>query len=286
MTTITVQSAMPPPFRTYLNPLAMILSLWKNRALALALARREIEQRYKAHRLGIVWVLASPLVLLGVYTFVFSVVFPTRLTERDDERLGVFSLAVFAGLLTFGVFREVASRACGLIIRNRHFVTKVVFPLEVLALAEILTALFNFAVGMAVWLVGYLVVLGGVPSWHALLVPLWILPLCLASLGASWILAALGTFLRDLSNVVEMGITVLFFVTPIFFRLDRLPDRFRRLLSYNPLAHVIQGVRAALLDHATPDWAWFAWAMAVSAALAVLGYAFFMKSKRAFADVL
>lgn len=286
MTTITLQTATPRPLRAYLNPMAMAGSLWRNRALAVALAKREIEQKYKAHRLGILWVLVNPLVLLAVYTFVFSVVFPTKLTQRDDEKLGVFALAVFAGLLTFSVFREVAARAPTVIVANRHFVTKMVFPLEILALAEVLSALFNFAVGMVVWLVGYGFIVRELPTWHALWVPVLILPVCLAGLGVSWIFSSLGAFLRDLTSMVELGITVLFFVTPIFFRLDRLPESYQRTLSYNPLAHVIQGVRSALLDHQTPDWGWFAWAMGGSLALAIVGYAFFMKSKRAFADVL
>jgi len=284
--TITVQSATPRSIVAYLNPLAMVASLWRNRALAVALAKRDIEQKYKAHRLGILWVLVNPLVLLAVYTFVFSVVFPTKLTDQKEEKLGLFALAVFAGLLTFGIFREVAARAPMVIVSNRHFVTKMVFPLEILALAEVLSALFNFAIGMVVWLVGYGFIVREVPTWHALLVPVLILPVCLAGLGVSWIFSSLGAFLRDLTSMVELAITVLFFITPIFFRLDRLPAEYQHALSYNPLAHVIQGVRSALLDHAEPDWAWFGWALAGSLALAVVGYAFFMKSKRAFADVL
>ncbi len=286
MTTITVQSATPRPIHTHLNPAAMVASLWRNRSLAIALAKRDIEQKYKAHRLGIVWVLVNPLVLLAVYTFVFSVVFPTRLTQRTDEKLGVFALAVFAGLLTFGIFREVAARAPMVVVNNRHFVTKMVFPLEVLALAEVLSALFNFAIGMVVWLVGYVVILREVPSWHALLLPVLVLPVCLAGLGVSWIFSSLGAFLRDLTSMMELAITVLFFVTPIFFRLDRLEEKYRGILELNPLAHVIQGVRSALLDHTGPDWVWFGWAVLGSSALALVGYAFFMKSKRAFADVL
>lgn len=286
MTTITVQSAAPVPILSHFNPVRLVRSLWSNRALALALARREIEQRYKAHRLGILWVLVNPLVLLAVYTFVFGVVFQTKLTQRADEKLGVYALAVFAGLITFNVFRDVAARAPGIIVGNRNFVTKVVFPLEVLAVVEVLAALFNFCVGMLVWLAGYLAIAREIPSWHALLVPLLMLPVCLAGLGVSWILSSLGAFLRDLANIVELAITVLFFITPIFYSFDRIPARFRDWLQFNPMVHVIQGVRGALLDHTTPDWLWFGWALAGSSLLALCGYAFFMKSKRAFADVL
>ncbi len=278
--------ARPQRFLPHLNPAGFLLSIWQNRRVAHAISKREIEARYRTHRLGLLWVVMHPLVLLGVYTFVFGVVFKTTLTERPDEPLGVYALAIFTGLLSFGIFRDMASRAPTLIVSHRHLVTKMVFPLEALALSELFIALFNFGVGMLVWVAGYIAFVRELPTWHALLTPVLLLPVCLAGLGVSWLLASLGTFLRDLSSMIELVVTVLFLMTPIFYRIERVPEPWHSILMYNPLAHVVQSVRAVLLGHQQPDWPWFAGSLVVSLVVAVVGYAFFMKSKRAFADVL
>ncbi len=277
--------ARPERFLPHLSPVKLLAALWNNRRVALAISKREIEARYRTHRLGLLWVIMHPLVMLGVYTFVFGIVFKTTLT-RADEPLGVYSLAIFTGLLTFGIFREMASRAPTVIVAHRHFVTKMVFPLEALALSELFTALFNFGVGLLVWAVGYIVFVRELPTWHALLTPVLLIPVCLAGLGVSWLLSSLGTFLRDLSSMIELLVIVLFHMTPIFYRIDRVPEPWRKILMYNPLAHVVQGIRSVLLEHTQPDWPWFGGALAVSMVIALFGYAFFMKSRRAFADVL
>lgn len=278
--------ARPQRFLPHLNPAGFLVSIWRNRRVAHAISKREIEARYRTHRLGLLWVVMHPLVLLGVYTFVFGLVFKTTLTQRADEPLGVYSLAIFTGLLGFGIFRDMATRAPTVIVNHRHLVTKMVFPLEALALSELLGALFNFGVGILVWAVGYVVFIRELPTWHVVLTPVLLLPVCFAGLGVSWLLSSLGTFLRDLSSMIELIVTVLFMMTPIFYRIDRVPEPWHSFLMYNPLAHVVQSLRAVLLEHQQPDWPWFAGSMVASLAMAIFGYAFFMKSKRAFADVL
>ena len=278
--------ARPERILPHLNPAAFLGAIWRHRRVALAIAKREIEARYRTHRLGLLWVVMQPLVLLAVYTFVFVVVFKTSLTQRADEPLGVYALAVFSGILSFGIFRDMATRAPTVIVSHRHLVTKMVFPLEALALSELFIALFNYGVGLAVFAVGYIACIQSLPTWHALLVPVLLLPVCLAGLGVSWLLSSLGTFLRDLSSMIELVVTVLFMTTPIFYRIERVPEPWHSILLYNPLAHVVEGMRAVLLEGALPDWPWFAGALVASLCIAILGYAFFMKSKRAFADVL
>lgn len=283
---MAVFDARPEPMARHLNPVTMVRSLWADRRVALAIAKREVEGRYRTHRLGLLWIIVSPLVLLGVYTFVFGIVFQTKLTLRTDEPLGVYALAVFTGLLTFGIFREMATRAPTVIVAHKHFVTKMVFPLHALALSELLIALFNFAVGMIVWAIGYAVLIREPLTWHALLAPLILAPVCLAGLGVSWFLSAMGTFLRDLASMIELIVVVLFHMTPIFYNINRIPEPWHTILMYNPLAHVVQAMRGVLLEHRQPDWGWFLASLGVSALAAVVGYAVFMKSRRAFADVL
>ncbi|MBL8762536.1 MAG: ABC transporter permease [Phycisphaerae bacterium] len=281
-----VYSDRPSSILAHLNPVRMLSTLFSHRALALQLARRDIEARYKSQRLGLLWAVLNPLILLAIYTFVFAVVFPSRLGTAPEEHLGLYALNVFLGLVTFGLFRDLFNHAPALVVSNRNYVKRVVFPLEILAIADFLACLFTMAIGLAVWLVGYVAIMRQPPPPEALLFPVLIIPVALLALAASWFLSALTVFVRDLSNAVEMASTVLFFLTPIFYSLENLPPRFRALLQYNPLAQAVEGARAVMIRGQQPDW--LNWSITLAAAaLAALGsYAFFTKARRAFADVL
>lgn len=283
-----VYSDKPRTLWSYLPPAGMARNLWANRSLAWSFARREIEARYKAQRLGLAWAVITPLVLLAVYTFIFGVVFPNKWGKATigGAPLGQFALSLFVGLLIFGVFRETAARAPGLIVGRPNYVKRVVFPLEVLAISEVLIALFNFSIGALVWLVGFAVIEQRVPPPTILLTPALLAPLVLTALGVSWLLSSLGVFLRDLGNVVELVIAVLFFMTPIFYSIENVPERVRGVLALNPLAQVIEDVRRVAIAGELPGAAWYGVSMVVSAAFALFAYAAFMKSKRAFADVI
>lgn len=276
----------PLPLASHFNPLRTIRMIIGSRELAFALARREVENRYKANVLGIVWALATPLALLAVYTFVFGVVFHARWGNDPEGGLGHFALNVFLGLIVFAVFREVVARSPGLIVNNRQYVKRIVFPLECLSIADLLVALFNFAVGCVVWLVGFVLITGSTPHWQALLLPVLMLPVILTALGVSWFLSALGVFLRDIQHAVELAITVLMFLTPVFYQLDRVPEKYRIYLEWNPVAQVMEAGRNAAVDGTQPDWSRFAIALVASLFIATIGFGVFSKAKRAFADVL
>lgn len=114
------------------SPIEPLAVAWRNRALVTRLARREIESRYRGSLLGLTWSVATPLLMLAVYTFVFSVVFKAR-WGTGSERKGEFALILFSGLITFGLFSECTNRAPGMILESISYVKKVVFPLETLA---------------------------------------------------------------------------------------------------------------------------------------------------------
>jgi lipopolysaccharide transport system permease protein len=283
-----VFSDKPRSIFAYLNPAAMFRNLLANKHLAWQFARREIEAKYKAQRLGILWAILTPLLLLSVYTFVFAIVFPNKWNRSGtaQEPLGAFALSMFIGLLVFGLFRDLAARGPHQIVNHANYVKKVVFPLEVLALSELLSALVTFAIGATVWLIGWVAIQQRPPEATILLTPLFLIPVCLASLGISWFLASLGVFLRDIANVVELAIAVLFFVSPIFYSMKYVAEPIRSFLIFNPMAPVIEGIRSLAIEGSIPDLTWYFASLAVSLVLALAGYAFFMKSKRAFADVI
>ncbi len=283
---IAVYNDRPAPILAHLNPVRMVATLWSHRGLALQLARRDIEARYRSQRLGLLWAVINPLILLAIYTFVFGVIFPNRVGGSHQEHLGLYALNVFLGLVTFGLFRDLFNHAPGLVVGHRNYVKRVVFPLEVLTIADLLSCLFNMLIGVVVWLVGYLAIQRDIPPFETLLYPVLILPVALLGLAASWFLSALTVFVRDLSNAVEMISTMLFFLTPIFYNLNNVPPTMRQLLRFNPLAQAVEGARAAMIRGEQPDWASWSITLIAAALAAVAGFAFFSKARRAFADVL
>lgn len=273
-------------FRAYLNPAGMVRNLWSHRELAWQLAKRDIQGRYRATYLGLLWSVLTPLVLLVIYTFVFAVVFEARWSDSGmPESRAEFALTMFCGMLLFTLFSDVVNRAPSMVVHNSNYVKKVVFPLETFVISGLLAALFNLLVGAVVWLVG-VVFLRGMPPWTIVWFPLVLLPVCLTTLGISWILASLGVFIRDLNYLVALATQVLFFITPIFYSIERVKYPFRRLLELNPLSHCVEDARRVMMYGQAPEWGWWAATLASSALLALLGYGFFMKSRRAFADVI
>lgn len=287
-----------PARRTFvaaLNPGRMLGELWASRGLALQLASREIAQRYKGHTLGPLWLVLQPLIMLAVFTFVFGIVFVAKRQAVGADAKGggvdaMFALRLYLGLLVFGLFRDVVARAPGLILYRPQFVKKVVMPLHVFSLVDVLVALFTFGVGMAVWLAGWLLFSPQhVPHPTLALLPVLIMPVALCALGLSWLLSALGVFVRDLGNIVEVAVMVLFFLSPVFFSLGDVPEHLRTTLALNPMAQALERCRDAAVAGVAPTgeaWLWWLAAMAAGALIALLGYAVFAKARRAFADVL
>jgi lipopolysaccharide transport system permease protein len=265
-------------------PREMAASLWRNRGLIQVLVKREVIGRYKGSYLGILWSLFNPVFMLLVYTFVFSVVFKARWAGGSDSRTE-FALILFAGLLVFNLFSECVTRAPSLVLSNVNYVKKVVFPLEVLPVVSLGAALFHTAVSIAVWMIAYLI-LFGIPQPSALLLPAILLPLVLLILGLSWLLASLGVFLRDVAQFIGLLVTVLMFLSPIFYPVSALPPDFQQLFLLNPMTPVIEQVRNALIWNKPPAWGFYAVYLTACAFVAWLGFAWFQKTRKGFADVL
>lgn len=262
----------------------MLVSLWANRSLIKTLTVREILGRYRGSAMGILWSFFNPVLMLCVYTFVFSVVFKARWNPSSESRTE-FALVLFAGLLVFNLFAECIGKAPTLILNNPNYVKKVVFPLDVLAWVNLGAALFHFGVSLAVWLLAYLV-LFGMPHASVLWLPMVILPFALLVLGLSWLLASLGVYLRDIGQFVGIVISVLMFMSPIFYPASALPQNWQKLLLLNPITPTIEMVRTILYTGSPPNLAHWAITMLVGCIMAAGGYAWFQKTRKGFADVL
>ena len=262
----------------------MISSFWRNRRLIHTLAVREVLGRYRGSLLGILWSLFNPIFMLLVYTFVFSIVFEARWSAANDSKTE-FALVLFSGLLVFNLFSECVSRAPTLILSNTNYVKKVVFPLEILPWVTLGSAFFHTLISLFVWFFAY-AILFGAPQITSLWLPVVLAPLVLFTMGVSWALASLGVFLRDVSQFIGVVITILMFMSPIFYPTTALPPEYRSLLFLNPLTPAIEMVRDVMYWGKQPDWSTVAIYTSASAATAWLGFAWFQRTRKAFADVM
>jgi lipopolysaccharide transport system permease protein len=269
----------------YLNPLSMARNLWRHRDLIGQFTRREIEGRYRGSFLGLFWSFVNPLALLLIYTFLFGIVFKARWPNAKTDNLGEFAITLFCGLIAFSIFSDCVNRAPGMIISVPNYVKKVVFPLETLPLSTLGAALFHALVSLSILLVASLLI-NGTLQWTLALLPLVALPLIFLSLGLSWFLASLGVFIRDISYTVTLIVQVLFFSTPIFYPLEAIPEPYQTIIRLNPLASIVENFRRAVLWGWMPSWSGLGLWLISTGALMVLGYAWFMKTKKAFADVI
>jgi lipopolysaccharide transport system permease protein len=266
------------------SPKEGVSSLWRNRELIQALIQREVIGRYRGSILGIFWSFFHPMFMLGVYTFVFSVIFQARWGNTDGSR-AEFSLILFAGLIIFNFFAECINRAPGIILANPNYVKKVVFPLEVLPWVTVGSALFHGLISFIVWLIFYLT-LFGFPHATILFLPIVSLPLILLTVGLCWFLAALGVYVRDVSQVVTILTTVLMFLSPIFYPVSALPENARFFLLLNPLSPALEQIRGVLIWQSLPNWWNWSLYLLINLVVAWIGFAWFQKTRKGFADVL
>lgn len=263
---------------------AMLSSVWRHRRLIATLAKRDVQSRYRGSVMGLAWMFLNPIILLCTYTFVFSVVFKakwnTEITSKTE-----FAMIIFSGMIAYNLFAECLLAAPMLIVGNANYVKKVVFPLEILSVVSIVVALFHAMVSLGVWLAFYILFVGR-PHASCLLAPLAAVPLLLYTAGFSWLLASLGVYLRDIAQVVGLALTALMFLSPIFYPLSALPEGWRMVMSLNPLTGVIEQMRNLLLGQGPLDLMWFVLSCLGGLVVAVLGFAWFQKTRKGFADVI
>lgn len=263
----------------------MFTQAWKHKTLIWQLLRRDIHSRYRGSVLGLLWSLGTPLLMLGIYTFVFQFVFKSRWNDTAGETTLSFAIVLFLGLTIHAVMAEILSKSPLLITGNQNFVKKIVFPLELLSWVTLLGAIFTFLISFGLLLVFILVELQRIPV-TAFLLPLILLPYFLLLLGLSWFLAALGVYLRDIQQITGTLATLLLFLSPIFYSVNILPENLQSLIFLNPLSYVVETARTVLIYGQLPDFIGLGIYGVVALFVAWIGYSFFRKVRPGFADVL
>ncbi len=263
----------------------MFRSFWRNRQLIAQMTRREVLGRYRGSLLGLAWSFFNPLLMLAIYTFVFSVVFKVRWGTGAPTSRMQFALGLFVGVIVHGLLAEGINKAPGLILGNVNYVKKVVFPLEILPWIVIGSAWFHAAVSLVILLLAQWVFGGGIPL-TALWLPIVLLPLIPMTMGFAWALAATGVFIRDVAQVTSIFTIILMYLAPVFYPITALPEPYRKWLYLNPLTFVIEQARGVLFAGTMPDWLGMALYSAVALLVAGLGFRWFQMTRKGFADVL
>jgi lipopolysaccharide transport system permease protein len=258
-------------------------AIWRNRSLIRSMVRRDLMSRYSGSFGGAFWAFLNPLLLMVTYFFVFGVVLQARFGQ-DPSQAG-FALYFLAGMLPWMAFAEAAGRSPGLMLEHRVFVKKLVFPVETLPVNLVVAGLVSEAFALVIFIAALFLARGDVPATVVWL-PVIIVPQVLFTAGLCWFLAALGVFVRDLSQVIGFMLTLWFFLTPICYPETSLPPEAAAALKYNPMTALVRCYRAVFLEPGPPPTGalWKFWALGV--ATFILGHAWFYKLRRSFADVI
>lgn len=261
-------------------------SLKKNQQLIVQMTKREVIGRYQGSAIGMAWSFLNPILMLIVFTFVFSEIFKSRWGGiGGDDSKTQFAMVLFVGMIILNLFSEVLNRAPNLIISNVNYVKKVVFPIEILAVIAMGAALFHAFASLSVLILA-MIVLNGAVQWTIIFLPIVILPLIILALGIAWMLASLGVFIRDVGQTIGIVTSVLMFLSPITYPISAVPERFRPLMMLNPLTFIIEQSREVLIWGNIPNFLGLLQYSAISIILLWAGFSWFQKTRKGFADVL
>ena len=268
------------------GPLAALTRLGPRLSLIRSLIARDITSRYRGSMLGVLWSLVTPLCMLAIYSFVFGSILGTRWNGGNDQAgMAGFAIILFVGLIIFHLFSEVVTRAPTLVLSNVNYVKKVVFPLEILPVVAVGSALFHLSVSLVALFAFMLCIMGHIPP-TAMLLPIVLAPFVLVILGLGWLFASLGVYLRDIAQILGTAVTALMFLSPTFFPSSALPEWIRPWLVLNPLTLPIEQAREVLIWGNLPDFAALALYGIVGLVIAVTGFFWFQATRKGFADVL
>ncbi|MFN2454447.1 MAG: ABC transporter permease [Pyrinomonadaceae bacterium] len=248
-----------------------------------SLARREIAARYKGSVLGILWPLVTPLVMIAIFTFIFAKIFNARFGASTSG--WNFALYLFCGLLPWTAFQEAVQQSASTIVAHANLVKRVVFPLETLPVALALAALATQLFGTLVLLVAALLIQRELHA-SVLWLPVLVAPQLLATLGAAWLVASLGVFLRDVVQGVSLVLVAWMYLTPIIYPESLVPEKYRALINLNPFTPLVRSYRRILLEGHSPDWGGLAYFTVFALALFIFGYWWFARTRKSFADVI
>ena len=251
--------------------------------LIFSFAKRELLGRYKGSALGIAWAVLTPVVMIAIFTFIFAGIFGARF--GIDQSHWDYALYLFCGLLPWSMFQESVQQSANTIVVNANLVKRVVFPLEALPAAQVFAALGNQLFATIALLIATIIIRHQLEI-TALWLPALLIPQLLFALGAAWLIASLGVFLRDIAQGMTLLLMAWMYLTPIIYPESIVPERFRLLIDLNPFTSLVRSYRHIFLDGSAPDWPGLAYFSAVALVVFLFGYWWFARTRKSFADVV
>jgi lipopolysaccharide transport system permease protein len=251
--------------------------------LIFSLAKRELLARYKGSALGIVWALLTPVVMIAIFTFIFAGIFGARFGASQSH--WDYALYLFCGLLPWTMFQETLQQSASTIVAHANLVKRVVFPLETLPVAQAFSSLGNQLFASIALLIATLVIQQQL-HLTALWFPVLVIPQLLFTLGAAWLIASLGVFLRDIAQGITLLLMAWMYLTPIIYPESIVPARFRVFINLNPFTSLVRSYRRIFLEGAAPDWSGLAYFTGFAIVSFLVGYWWFARTRKNFADVI
>ena len=279
----------PFQFRHFLNPFHLLRQLFLYRELLGRFIWWEVKNRYRGAALGMLWTIIVPLLRLAVYTLVFAVLLGGKeVTWHLDSNYEVGAM-IFCGFVMFNVFADAAGKGPMLLWENQTYVKNVVFPIEIIPVIATGVAVLHSMIGVAV-LIFLEFFRSGQIHWTIVYLPLVYMQLIFFVAGLCFFLATLGVFNRDINNLMQSLIQIVFFLSAIVFPLNRLmaliPDKWEWTVRLSILPSIVDDARRVIIEGQPPDWFWLSVNMLLMLILLLVGYACFMSYKRDFADVI
>jgi lipopolysaccharide transport system permease protein len=251
--------------------------------LIVSLTRRELAARYRGSILGFLWTLVTPMVMIAIFTIIFAGIFKAKFGATSSQ--WDYALYLFCGLLPWNAFQESLQLSSTTIVGHANLVKRVVFPLETLPVSLTLAAAVNQLFGTLVLIIAVMVLRREV---HPTLVylPLILIPQLIATFGAAWLVASLGVFIRDMVQGIALLLMAWMYLTPIIYPESLVPANYRTAINLNPFTPLVRNYRRILLDGVAPDWQGLAYFLAFGVILFLLGYWWFARTRKNFADVI
>ena len=251
--------------------------------LIFSFAKRDLLGRYKGSALGIAWAVLTPVVMIAIFTFIFAGIFGARFGLNDSH--WDYALYLFCGLLPWSMFQETVQQSSNTIVANANLVKRVVFPLETLPAAQAFAALGNQLFATIALLIATIAIRQDL-QLTALWLPVLLIPQLLFALGAAWLIASLGVFLRDIAQGITLLLMAWMYLTPIIYPESIVPERFRWFIGINPFTALIRSYRRIFLDGLAPDWRGLLYFALIALVVFVFGYWWFARTRKNFADVI
>jgi ABC-2 type transport system permease protein len=260
-----------------------LATFYRKRWLLRYFVRRQVTRSYKRSYLGLAWAVLGPLIWVFFLTLIFSEVVGLKARELVEDPALNFGLFLYCGLLPFMAYSEALSKGLSVIRSNAGLVQKVVFPLELLPFTNAVASLADKLFGIGALIVVVFVVQHRL-HWEVLLLPLIMVLQLLFTLGLTYMMAVIGTYLPDMGEVLRPVIRGTFFITPILWPPETLPENLRWIENYNPLAYLVGAYRDMILWGELPGGLATLYFSLFSAALFLVGFALFVRFKSGFAD--